>query len=479
MESLGKLEKSNKRPHVVVFPYPAQGHINPLMEFANRLLSHNLMVTFVATEKVKERIAQAQDGDSCANSALENIRIETISDGLTPDLDREKNSAMKADLLKKFGSVSFEHLIERFNAQGKRVSCIVYDSFLDWVPQIAKKFAIPLAFFWTQSCAVYSIYYHYHKRTVKEEDDLENEMYVKGIFGLPQLCSSDLPSFIQSSNPYPSATKLVLDQFDIVSQAKWILGNSFKELEETEIKSIDSLVQPRTVGPLIPPSYLEGSNPKDTNVRVHLWRATNCMNWLKMKGESTVIYVSFGSFLVLSKEQIHEIAFGLNDSGYSFLWVIRPSDDKEANNITQDLPEGFLEETNGKGLVVPWCPQMMVLSHSSIALFMTHCGWNSTLESLSLGVPMLAFPEWSDQPTNAKYIEDHWKIGRRLSRRDDGLVGREELNKLIKEVMETNQGAELRKNALWWKTLAMKSFGKSGSSNKNIESFVEEVINSA
>ncbi|GLJ28633.1 hypothetical protein SUGI_0564260 [Cryptomeria japonica] len=123
------------------------------------------MVTFVTTEKVKERIAQARDGDFSANSALDNIRIETISDGLTPDLNREKNSALRAELLKKFGSVSFEHLIERFNAQGERVSCIVYDSFLDWVPQIAKKFVIPVAFFWTQSCAVYSIYYHYYKRT--------------------------------------------------------------------------------------------------------------------------------------------------------------------------------------------------------------------------------------------------------------------------------------------------------------------------
>ncbi|GLJ25432.1 hypothetical protein SUGI_0487030 [Cryptomeria japonica] len=482
MGSLGDLENSIKRtpgPHVVVFPYPAQGHINPLVEFAKRLVSHNLMVTFITTEKVKERMAQAQNGASCGNSALQNIRIETISDGVTPDLDRKKSSDTEIDLLKKFGSVSFEHLIERLNAQGQRVSCIVYDSFLEWVPLIAKKFVIPVAFFWTQSCAVYSIYYHCNKRTVNEEDILENGMNVKGISGLPQLHPSDIPSFLQASNPNPYMLKLVLDQFNLISQAKWILGNSFTELEAEEIKSMDSLIQIRTVGPLVPSYFLQGNNPKDTDVGANLWKATDCMNWLKTKGESTVIYVSFGSLAILSKEQIHEIAFGLKASGHSFLWVIRPGDNKEENSTTQDLPEGFLEETSGKGLVVPWCPQMRVLSHSSIALFMTHCGWNSTLESICSGVPMLAFPQWSDQPTNAKYIEEHWKMGIRLKKKEDGLVGREEMHKSIKEVMETKRGVELRKNSLRWKTLAMKSMENGGSSQKNIEAFIEEVINSA
>ncbi|GLJ25433.1 hypothetical protein SUGI_0487040 [Cryptomeria japonica] len=479
MGSLGELEKSMKKPHVVVFPCAVQGHINPLMEFAKRLVCRNLMVTFVTTEKVKERMAQAQDGAASANSALQNIRIETISDGLTPDLDRKKSTDTEIDLLKKFGSVSFEHLIERLNAQGQRVSCIVYDSFLDWVPLIAKKFVIPVAFFWTQSCAVYSIYYHYRKRSGNEEDESGNDMNVKVISGLPELHLSDLPSFLQSSNPYPSILRLALDQFNIISQATWILGNSFTELEVAEIKSMESFIRIRTVGPLVPSSFLEGNNLKDIDVGAHLWKTTNCMSWLNTKGESTVIYVSFGSLAVLSKEQIHEIAFGLKASGHSFLWVIRPSDSEEENDTTENLPEGFLEETSGKGLVVSWCPQMMVLSHSSIALFMTHCGWNSMLESLSLGVPMLAFPQWSDQPTNAKYIEQHWKIGIKLNKRENGLVGRKEVCKLIKEVMETKQGVKLRKNALWWKTLAMKSMKNGGSSEKNIEAFVEEVRNSA
>ncbi|GLJ25435.1 hypothetical protein SUGI_0487080 [Cryptomeria japonica] len=337
------------------------------------------MVTFVTTEKVKERMAQARDGAASANSALQNIRIETISDGLTDDQDRKKSSDTEIDLLKKFGSVSFEHLIERLNAQGQRVSCIVYDSFLDWVPLIAKKFVIPVAFFWTQACAVYSIYLFSKIFLLNiyiflifrdEEDESGNDMNVKVISELPELYSTDLPSFLQSSNPYPSILKLALDQFNIISQATWILENSFTELEVAEIKSIDSFIRIRTVGPLVPSSFLEGNNPKDIDVGAHLWKTTNCMSWLNTKEESTIKYVSFGSLPILSKDQIHEIEFGLKATGHSFLWVICQSDSEEENDTTQNLPKGFLEEMSGKGLVVPWCLQMMVLSHSSIALWM-------------------------------------------------------------------------------------------------------------
>lgn len=158
MGSLGVLDYI--KPHVVVFPYPAQGHINPLMEFAKRLAAKNLRVTFVLTEENKERMSN--NGALFASPMLD-IHFETISDGLTHDADRLKDVDMVLDLLKRVGGETFENLLQRLNAEGKSVSCIVHDSFLEWVPEIAKKFEIPTAFFWTQSCAVYSIYYHFYK----------------------------------------------------------------------------------------------------------------------------------------------------------------------------------------------------------------------------------------------------------------------------------------------------------------------------
>jgi len=164
----------------------------------------------------------------------------------------------------------------------------------------------------------------------------------------------------------------------------------------------------------------------------------------------------------------------------SFLWVICPPSSRGEIYIEENLPAGFRNETSGQGLVVTWCHQLQVLSHQSVGAFMTHCGWNSTLESLGLGVPMLAVPQRGDQQTNSSYVAEKWKAGLRLNKRSaDGLVGNEEVEKCIKIVMEGQLGAELRKNASQWKKLSREAMVKGGSSDKNIEEFVQEIMNRA
>ncbi|KAH9306460.1 hypothetical protein KI387_010864 [Taxus chinensis] len=455
-----------KRPHVVVLSYPAQGHMNPMMEFAKRLVSKNLHVTFVTTETIRERMCDAAHGRGLPK--LHDIKIETISDGFPPDFDGMKDIEMAIRALRRAGALSFENLIERLD----NVSCIVYDGLLEWVPLVVNKFCIPSAFFWTQSCAVYSIYYHYHSGVVdKANGETEKEMVIPG---LPPLNQADMPC-----NSSQSLLQLALDQFTTISQATWILGNSFRELETSEIKSMDSLLRIRTIGPQLPTAFLDGNNPQDTDAGMDMWKAENCRDWLNTKGKSTVVYVSFGSMAVLSKDQNTEIALGLKASGYPFLWVIRPADKKQENTSPRDFPDGFLEETADRGLVVPWCPQMAVLCHPSVGVFMMHGGWNSTLESLSSGVPVLVFPQWSDQTTNCKYIQDVWKTGMRLKKGAGGLIGRDEVEKSIRTVMEMEQGVELRKNALRWKVLAKQAMVKGGSSDKNIQDFVEDVVDRA
>jgi len=454
---------------VMVVPYPAQGHINPMLQFAQRLVSKKVMVTFVMTEADREGMFQAQD----ASISSQEIQFETISDGLPLDFDRSKDLEMAMQMLCKMGGLTLTNLIERLNAQGNNISCIVYDSFLPWVPEVANKFDIPLAFFWTQSSAVYSIYYYFSRGLTIPGDGRGKTTDVIEIPGLPLLNVSDLPTFLQPSNVYVFLLRLVIDQFDPLSKATWILGNSFEELESEEINSVNTIAPIRTVGPLLPSAFLDGQNSRDTDCSAHLWKAAKCMDWLNTKEPASVVYVSFGSFGILSKEQIHEIALGLKSSGYSFIWVIRP-------NGEENLPGGFLNETSEQGLVVPWCHQLKVLSHASVAAFMTHCGWNSTLESLALGVPMLAVPQWTDQTTNSKYIAEKWKTGLRLHKRSaDGVVEKEEVEKCIRMIMETDVGVELRENAQRWKTLSTEAMMEGGSSDKNIEEFVGEIVGRA
>jgi hypothetical protein len=375
------------------------------------------------------------------------------------------------------GGVTLANLIERLNAQGNKISCIVYDSFLHWVPEVAKKFNIPVAFFWTQSCAVYSIYYYFSNGLANLPDETDKTAEAIEIPGLPLLSISDLPSFLQPSNTQESLLRIILDQFKSLPEVTWVLGNSYSDLESEEIFSMKSIAPIRTVGPLIPSAFLDGRNPTDADSGVHLWKTTNCMDWLNTKEPESVVYVSFGSIAVLSKEQIHEIALGLKASGYPFIWVVRPPSSKGGTDSEETLPAGFLNETSEQGLVVPWCHQLQVLSHASVGAFVTHCGWNSTLESLSLGIPMLTLTQWSDQATNSAYITQKWKTGMRLNKRSaDGLVGKEEVEKCIKMVMESEVGGELRKNALRWKKLARESMVKGSSSDRNIQEFVDEII---
>eukprot|EP00253_Pinus_taeda_P002484 PITA_02484 len=475
MESSGGHLYSNLR--VLVVPYPSQGHINPMLQFAKRLASKNLQVTFVTTEENRERMLRAQDAVPGASNNSLNLQFETISDGLPLDFNRSKDPEMRLDMLCRMGGLTLANLIERLNAKGSNICCIVYDAFLSWVPEVAKKFNIPLAFFWTQSCALYSINYHFNRGLAITEDGTEKPTDLIKIPGLPLLKVSDLPSFVQPSNSDGFLLRFFLDQFNTLSEATWILGNSFEGLEYEEINSMKSIAPIRTVGPLIPSAFLDGQNDDDTDFGADMWKTTNCMDWLNTKEPASVVYVSFGSVAVLSAEQTEEIALGLKASGYSFIWVIRPSSSNGEINSEENLREGFLTEISGQGLVVPWCPQLQVLSHPSVGAFMTHCGWNSTLESLTMGVPLLVVPQWSDQTTNSRYIGEEWKTGLRLDKRSaDGLVGKEAVENCIRMVMECELGAELRENALRWKKLSREAMGEGGSSNGNIEEFVKDIV---
>ncbi|XP_006587791.1 mogroside IE synthase isoform X3 [Glycine max] len=173
---------------------------------------------------------------------------------------------------------------------------------------------------------------------------------------------------------------------------------------------------------------------------------------------------------VLDEEQIREIAYVLRDSDQSyFLWVVKASEETK-------LPKDF-EKKSEKGLVVGWCSQLKVLAHEAVGCFVTHWGWNSTLEALSLGVPMVAMPYWFDQSINAKLIVDVWKMGIRATVDEQKIVRGEVLKYCIMEKMNSEKGKEVKGNMVQWKALAARFVSKEGSSHKNIAEFVNSLFN--
>eukprot|EP00253_Pinus_taeda_P008288 PITA_08288 len=241
MGSLEGLEYS--KLHVLLVPFPAQGHINPMLQFARRLSSKNLQVTFVTTKENRKRMLQSQDKTSEAPKKRGDVRFETILDGITSDSERGDVVIVSA-MLYKVGGLMLGNLVERFNAEGNQISCIIQDSFLPWVSDVAKKFDIPFVFFWMQSCAVYAIYHHFvYGKLATSLDGTQNEADEVEIPGLPPVSVSDLPSLVQPSSPYESLRQVIVDKFKSLPVATWVLGNSFEELESEEINSM-KLIDP-------------------------------------------------------------------------------------------------------------------------------------------------------------------------------------------------------------------------------------------
>lgn len=223
----------------------------------------------------------------------------------------------------------------------------------------------------------------------------------------------------------------------------------------------------RTIGPTIPSVYLDKRLENDVDYGFSIFKPNDdaCLDWLSNKPKGAVVYVSFGSLVDLTAKQMEELGWGLKRSNRYFLWVVREAEGAK-------LAKDFAEESSEQGLVVRWCSQLQVLANEAVGCFVTHCGWNSSLEALSLGVPMVAMPQRTDQSTNAKYITDVWKMGLKATADEKGIVRCETVESCIREIMEGEKGKEIKRNARKWKELAKEAVDKGGSSDKNIDEFV-------
>lgn len=225
---------------------------------------------------------------------------------------------------------------------------------------------------------------------------------------------------------------------------------------------------------------IDHNNKKDEkqDAGLEMWKAEDsCLEWLSNKPKSSVIYISFGSLLIPSNKEIESITRALRNTKRHFLWVLKLPEISLSSSSDVQLPLGFLEETLDQGLIVSWCPQTKVLSHPSIACFLTHCGWNSMLEALTAGTPMIAYPKWTDQPTNAKLLSDVFQTGVRLQQDNEGFVESEELERAIEEVAGGGPSSqEIRKNAQRLKQAAREAVASGGSSDQNVQLFVDEII---
>lgn len=279
---------------------------------------------------------------------------------------------------------------------------------------------------------------------------------------LPPLRVKDLPD-ITTANP-DTFYQLLAQMANRTRASSGVIWNSIDSLEQSALAKIHQVIQIPVfaVGPLHKYSSRSSSSL--------LTQDRSCIAWLDKQATGSVIYVSFGSLAAMDTAELAETAWGLANSEIPFLWVIRPGSVRGMDWV--ELPEGFEKKTRGRGQIVKWAPQEEVLAHPAVGGFWTHNGWNSTIESICEGVPMLCSPHFGDQRVNARYVSHVWKLGLQL---ENGLE-RDQIAKAIKRLMIGTEAKEMRERIMVVKENADNCLKEGGSSYESLNRLTNYIL---
>ncbi|XP_031491610.1 (R)-mandelonitrile beta-glucosyltransferase-like [Nymphaea colorata] len=475
-----------RKPHAMFIPYPLQGHITPMMQLAKLIHQRGFHVTFVNTEYNHQRLVQSGSHDPDLSRIISGFNFETIPDGLsTATPDRSQDVSDLCNSLAKNSSNLFRHLIMSMlneSPENPPITCIVSDASMSLlILNPAEDLGVPVIFFRPHSGCGFWCYFHFKNLIEKGYIPLQDECQLKNgyletkidwIPGMPALRLMDMPTFLRTLDPHDTILNYIEDAAQATFKGKGLIINTFAELEPNILSAARCRVPNLfAVGPLLKQCQKLGNSNTDlSSIKSSLWKEDDlCLAWLDKQRPESVVYVNFGSSTVLTPQQLVEFAWGVANCKHPFLWVIRPDLVEGQGSV---LPPEFRAETEERGFLASWCPQERVLSHPSIGPFLTHCGWNSILESICAGVPMLCWPFFAEQPTNCRYACDNWGIGVEI----EGEVKRGEVERLIRLVMEGEKGKEMRERAKRLKHEAEKAVQPGGSSYCDLERLLNEVL---
>ncbi|KAK4490739.1 hypothetical protein RD792_001442 [Penstemon davidsonii] len=443
------------KPHVLAIPYPAQGHVIPLMEVAQRLANSGIRVTFVNTEFNHERVIKAF---SQTGSVHELIELVSVPDGLESLEDRNDHGKVAATILKIMPG-NLEILIEKINRnESDEIICVLADIYMGWAMEVAEKFGIKKAAFLPASVAMLALTINAEKLLDDGIVDsngtpLKNKM-IQLSPSMPKMSTMNLAWCLPDLTMRKIIFQSIIQNNKSIKLAEKLLCNTSHDLEPGALAFLPQ--HSSLIGPLI---------SRHGNSSGHFWpHDSSCLEWLDHQPSNSVIYVAFGSFTVFDQTQFQELAIGLELTNRPFLWVVRQDMDRA-------YPIGFEERVKNRGKMVSWAPQQKVLSHPSIACFMSHCGWNSTIEGVSNGVPFLCWPYFGDQFINQSYICDDWEVGLGLEKDENWIVGHEEIKNKVEQLLTGDANYKITTLELQDKIMAGVK-----DSQKNFYQFVDWII---
>ncbi|KAH7846347.1 hypothetical protein Vadar_012776 [Vaccinium darrowii] len=447
-------------PHVLAIPYPAQGHVIPLLELAQRVAQHGFKVTFVNSEFNHRRVMNALlDEDNVGN----HVNLVSIPDGLEPWEDRNDLRKLTESTLKIMPG-KLEELIEKINgSDNNKITCVIADGCQGWALEVAEKMRIRRAAFWPAAAASWALGFSIPELIADGIIDSYGTPVKSQMIQLsPAMPSMNTETFwwlcFLDKNTNKTMFDLNTRNMKAVKVAQRLVCNSSYELEPAAFALFPNFLP---IGPLLASNRLGKSTG-------HFWpEDSTCLEWLDQQPAQSVIYVAFGSFTVFDPIQFQELAMGLELTNRPFLWVVRPDITEEANDA---YPRGFKERVATRGRMVGWAPQDKVLGHPSVACFLSHCGWNSTIEGVTNGIPFLCWPYFADQFINQSYICDVWKIGLGFNRDESGIIRQDEIKGKVEQLLANEA---LKARALHLKEVTAEAVKESGCSSNNFNNFIK------
>ncbi|CAA7058611.1 unnamed protein product [Microthlaspi erraticum] len=475
----------SERLHVYFFPFMAHGHMIPILDMAKLFSSRGAKSTIITTpnnSKILEKPIEAfNNHNPDVEIGIKIFDFPCVELGLPEGCENVDfiNTYQKPDsgdlfLKLLFSTKYMKQQLESF-IETTKPSCLVADMFFPWATESTKKFGVPRLVF--HGTSFFSLCCSYNMRTHKPHKKVATTSTPFVITGLP----GDIVITAEQANVADEETpmgKFMKEVRESESTSFGVLVNSFYELESTYADFYRSVVAKRAwhIGPLslCNREFAEKAGRGKTGSIDE----QDCLKWLDSKTPGSVVYLSFGSGASFTNKQLLEIAFGLEGSGQNFIWVVGKTE--KQGEKEEWLPEGYEERTKDQGLIIRgWAPQVLILDHKAVGGFVTHCGWNSALEGIAAGLPMVTWPMGAEQFYNDKLLTKVLKTGVNVGATElvkkGKLVSREEVEKTVKEVIVGEEAEERRKRAKKLGEMAKAAVEEGGSSYNDLKRFMEEL----
>ncbi|KAK9926183.1 hypothetical protein M0R45_023425 [Rubus argutus] len=468
--------------HVLVFPYPAQGHMLPLLDLTHQLAKRGLTITVLVTPKnlpiLDPILSKHNSSSSIKTLVLPFPPHPSIPSGFenVKDLPVQSFVAMMCALRELHAPI-----VEWFRSHPDPPSVIISDMFLGWTHQLANELGIRRVEFSPSGASALSVIY-WLWRHLPKRDDPNDESHV---VSFPEIPNSPKYPWWQLSTVYRSyvegdpVSEFIKQGFRGNLESWGLVVNSFTESERVYLEYLrKDLGHHRVwaVGPLLPPDDDDLSGParKGGSSTVSVDDITA---WLDAREDGKVVYVCFGSQASLTNDQMEELALGLEKSGVHFVLCVREPTKGGHADVCQLMPQGFEDRVVGRGLVIRgWAPQVVILRHRAVGAFLTHCGWNSVLEGVVAGVTLLAWPMGADQYSNATLLVDQLQVGIRVCEGARTVPDSNELAHAVAEsVGESEKQVEMRKRVKALRDAALEAVKEGGSSVKELDGLADSL----